>query len=221
MHLEILIEDRSGCRLLEHLLPKLLGPNGTSHSWRLHPYRGLGHIPKGLKQAADPSRRVLLDRLPSLLKGYGKSPGVDAVLVVVDTDQRDCAAFLLELRAVAEQPGAHRQVLFRLAIEEIEAWYLGDRTALKKAYPILRSKILTGYIQDSVCGTWELLASAIGGQTSLTGRAAGQLKHEWADRIGALLDPDANLSPSFQKLRDGIRRLVLSAEGENVRPSPS
>jgi hypothetical protein len=36
----------------------------------------------------------------------------------------------------------------------------------------------------------------------------GQIKHEWADRIGPLLDPEVNQSPSFGKLRDGIRRLI-------------
>jgi hypothetical protein len=39
----------------------------------------------------------------------------------------------------------------------------------------------------------------------------GQVKHQWAERIGPLLDPDSNGSPSFGKLRDGLRRLVAEA----------
>jgi hypothetical protein len=39
----------------------------------------------------------------------------------------------------------------------------------------------------------------------------GQVKCEWAEKIGPLLDPDRNVSPSFGKLRDGLRRLVAEA----------
>jgi hypothetical protein len=40
------------------------------------------------------------------------------------------------------------------------------------------------------------------------GPSAGDLKHEWAAKIGPLLDVDQNLSPSFAKLRDGLRRIA-------------
>lgn len=39
----------------------------------------------------------------------------------------------------------------------------------------------------------------------------GQVKHEWAEKIGPLLDPERNVSPSFIRLRDGLRRLVAEA----------
>jgi hypothetical protein len=106
--------------------------------------------------------------------------------------------------------------LFRLAIEEIEAWYLGDREALRKAYPRVRSDVLTRYTQDSVCGTWELLADAIhpGGSKAIKDNGwplPGQMKHQWAEQIGPWLDIDRNVSPSFKKLRDGLLRLVEEA----------
>ena len=43
------------------------------------------------------------------------------------------------------------------AIEESEAWLLGDREALIAAYPDINLEILDTYVQDSQCGTWELL----------------------------------------------------------------
>lgn len=213
MHIEILTEDSSGQRLLEHLVPKLIGPPGQPHTWRFHAYRGIGRIPAGLSATSDPSRRILLDQLPRLLRGYVRTPGIDAVVVVLDADDRDCASFLSELQAVAASCDASRLALFRLAIEETEAWYLGDRSALQRAYPRARMRVLDNYVPDSVCGTWELVAEAIhpGGARAIQ-RAGwplpGQIKHEWADRIGPLLDPERNLSPSFGKLRDGIRRLA-------------
>ena len=213
MHIEILTEDSSGRRLLEHLLPKLIGQQGEQHTWRLHAYRGVGRIPAKLSPASDPAKRILLDQLPRLLRGYVRTPGVDAVVVVLDADNRDCAAFLSELKTLAASCGASHLTLFRLAIEEVEAWYLGDRSVLVRAYPATKLRVLDNYIQDAVCGTWELLAEAVhpGGVHAIrqTGwPLAGQVKHEWADRIGPLLDPAVNESPSFGKLRDGMRRLT-------------
>lgn len=213
MHIEILVEDSSGEKLLQVLLPQLLGPQGEPHTWHLHAYKGTGQIPKDLVAKADPTKRILLDRLPRLLRGYGKTPGIDAVVVVLDTDKRDCAAFLAELKAVADGCSPAPKTLFRLAIEEIEAWYFGDQDALLKAYPRAKLDVLKRYVQDSACGTWELLADAVypGGSAAIKKAGwplPGQVKHEWAEKVGPLMDLERNVSPSFGKLRDGLRQLV-------------
>lgn len=213
MHIEILVEDSSGEKLLQVLLPQLLGPQGEPHTWHLHAYKGTGQIPKDLVAKADPTKRILLDRLPRLLRGYGKTPGIDAVVVVLDTDKRDCAAFLAELKAVADGCSPAPKTLFRLAIEEIEAWYFGDQDALLKAYPRAKLDVLKRYVQDSACGTWELLADAVhpGGSAAIKKAGwplPGQVKHEWAEKIGPLMGLERNVSPSFGKLRDGFRQLV-------------
>lgn len=225
MHIEILTEDSSGQRLLDHLMPKLIGPYGQPHSWRSHAYRGIGRIPTGLSTSADPSKRILLDQLPRLLRGYVRTQGIDAVVVVLDSDVRDCRTFLTELKSLAASCGATHLTLFRLAIEELEAWHLGDRAAVLHAYPKARMRVLDHYIQDSICGTWELLAEAIyqGGARAIRKAGwplPGQIKHEWADRIGRLLDPETNQSPSFVKLRDGIRRLVSTPPSDEPAPAP-
>ncbi len=214
MHIEILVEDASGEKLLDAVLPKLLGEQGDPHTWRVHSYKGIGRIPKNLKPGTDASKRILLDRLPSVLRGYGKTPGIDAVVVVLDSDRQDCTEFLAELKALVADCNPAPNTLFRLAIEEMEAWYFGDRDALQAAYPRAKADVLGRYAQDSVCDTWELLADAIypGGSAALkkTGwPLPGQIKCEWAERIGPLLEPDRNVSLSFGKLRDGLRRLVM------------
>lgn len=213
MHVEIIVEDSSGHKLLEQLVPRLFGENQNAVTWRLHSYKGLGRIPKDLAKKSDPAKRVLLERLPQLLRGYGKTPGIDAVVVVVDSDTRNCELFLRELAELAETCTPRPTTLFRLAIEEVEAWYLGDRPALTRAFPRARQDVLNRYAQDSICGTWELLADALhpGGAASIK-RAGwplpGDLKHQWAERIGPHMDVDANKSPSFNKLKDGLRRLM-------------
>jgi len=227
MHFEILIEDCSGRRLLEYVVPKIIGPQGGPHTWRLHAYRGMGRIPAHLSPTSDPSKRILLDQLPRLLRGYVRTPGIGAVVVVLDADDRDCADFLAELTSLAASCDASHLTLFRLAIEEVEAWYLGDRPALMRAYPRTKVRVLDNYIQDSVCGTWELLAEAThsGGLQTIRqagGPLAGQVKHEWAERMGPMLDPSTNVSPSFGKFCDGIRRLAgISSSGHLAPPNTS
>lgn len=213
MHIEVLVEDSSGAKLVETLLPMVIGSQGEPHTWRVHLYKGIGRLPPNLSARTDPAKRALLDQLPRLLAGYGKTPGIDAVVVVLDSDQRDCKVFLNELMALLRKCRPAPHTLFRLAIEEIEAWLLGDQRALLAAYPRAKKDVLARYRQDSVCGTWELLADAIHPGGSAAIRTAGwplpgQLKHEWAGQIGPHMDVEANQSPSFCKFRDGLRRLI-------------
>jgi len=214
MHIEILTEDSSGAALLELIVPMVLGGLGEHHTWRIHSYRGIGRLPKGLTANSDPSKRVLLDQLPRILSGYGKTPGIDAVIVVVDTDIRDCKQMLAELTAAAVAAG-RADTIFRLAIEEIEAWYLGDRAAVLQAYPRARKDVLDRYNQDTVCGTWELLADAVhpGGVNAVKASGwplPGQLNHEWAAKIGPEMKLTGNASPSFNKLVEALSRLAAA-----------
>ena len=215
MHFEILTEDRSGGIALNILLGKILGANGTSHSWRLHSYRGIGRIPKNLHTAPDPRKRLLLNHLPSVLRGYGQSlqRGRDCVVVVLDLDTRDCVTFKQELLDVLVAVGLGPRTLFRIAIEEGEAWLLGDRNAVKAAYPRANDAILNNYTQDAVCGTWEVLADAVhpGGSAQLKTAGhptAGRAKCEWARRIAPHMNVDGNQSGSFRVFRDGMRGLA-------------
>ncbi len=218
MHFEVLVEDQSGCAALDILLEKMLGRNHGDHSWRTHAYKGLGHIPRNLHASRDPSRRLLLSRLPELIRGYGNSLGSDSsVIVVVDLDDRDCTAFKNELLDIVRACDPRPTVLFRIAIEESEAWLLGDQVAVKAAYPRAREPVLSRYLQDSICGTWEVLADAVhpGGSADLKklgwGRT-GAAKREWATRIAPHMDPDRNISKSFQVFRDGVRHLAGVAQ---------
>ena len=216
MHFEVLVEDLSGKRMLDILIPKIIS---NQHTYRVISYQGIGHIPKNLTSSTDASRRVLLNRLPSLLKGYGNTYANNpakhsaAVIVVCDLDDRCLKMFRQELFAVLNTCIPRPETRFCIAIEEGKAWLLGDIPAIKSVYPKAKDSVLNNYKNDSICGTWELLANAVfrGGSSSLKKRGwqmVGREKSAWAQKITPYMDVDKNASPSFCYFRDKIRELL-------------
>ena len=91
---------------------------------------------------------------------------------------------------------------FCVAVEEGEAWLLGDISALKAAYPRAKEDVLHGYQNDAICGTWELLADAVftkgaGALEKRGSQAVGREKSAWAEKIAPHMNVDANASPQF------------------------
>ncbi len=215
MHFEILVEDASGKIALEPIMEKIVGPNDLYHSWRIINYSGIGHIPKNLNLKTAPKKRLLLNSLPKVLRGYGKSltPGYTAVVVVVDLDNKDCFAFKRDLLALLNACDPKPETLFRIAIEEMEAWFFGDHNAIKLAFPKAKNHVLNSYVQDSICGTWEKLAEAIypGGAKKLTQQGyplIGKEKCKWAQKIAPHLDVENNQSKTFRVFMRGVKRLA-------------
>ena len=215
MHLEILVEDQSGKKTLEVLIPKLIPADAT---YNIHSYKGIGRIPPNMKDATDPAKRILLTNLPKLLKGYGKTfqgYGADyraAVVLVCDLDNKVLDEFLAELNGVLDACNPRPETRFCLAIEEGEAWFLGDLDAVRRAYRHADRGVLWSYVNDSICGTWEKLADAVysGGAKALEKkgwRAIGAEKMRWAIEISPHMDVEANQSPSFCHFRSEIRSL--------------
>lgn len=71
MHFDILVEDLSGKEALNVLVPKIKADKDT---FSVKSYKGVGHLPKDLKVSkSSNSKRVLLNNLPKLIQGYGKT----------------------------------------------------------------------------------------------------------------------------------------------------
>ena len=213
MHFEVLVEDRSGKTALDILIPKIIG---DQHTFKVIPYRGIGRIPQNLTSPADASKRQLLDQLPRLLRGYGKTypPNYPAaVILVCDLDAKCLRTFRQELFAVLNGCHPKPETRFCIAIEEVEAWLLGDIPAIRATYPKAEVNVLNRYENDSICGTWELLADAVcnGGSSELKikgWQAVGREKSLWSENITPRLDVDNNTSPSFRYFQRKLRELT-------------
>lgn len=216
MHIEFLVEDQSGERMLNRLLPKLLG---DPHTFAIRSYKGVGRIPRNMKDPGQATNRILLENLPKLLKGYGKTfrgygPQYPAAVVLLcDLDDKCQRDFKSQLKEVLARCDPQPEARFCFAIEEGEAWLLGDFKAVRAAYPKAKEAVLNAYVQDSICGTWELLADAVypGGHLALSSkgwRAVGLEKSAWADAITPKLDLDNNQSPSFAHFLQKVKLLL-------------
>lgn len=217
MHFEILVEGQVELTALSILMKDIVGEYGNPHTWKIHKHRGIGRIPDD--PSVDPNKhdQTLLHNLPARLRAYGREDRSDFVVVVlVDLDDRsDCITFKNDLASLLSYCDAEPRTLFRIAIEELEAWFLGDQAAIRSAYPRAKQAVLESYEQDSQCGTWEKLADVVhpGGSSALRkhGKRSVRIleqKWVWAKEICPAMNVDDNQSPSFQQFRDGLRRMT-------------
>lgn len=198
--LEVLVEEPSADRALRLLLPKIV----PGVPFEIRDFRG---------------KDGLLRELPRRLRGY--RPWIDSastcVVVVVDRDDDDCVALKSRLEQMAKEagfrtesgPAGGAQILNRIVIEELEAWFFGDIPALKRAYPKVSptlDKQARYRDPDAIAGgTWEALERVLREHGYHT---TGLRKLEAATEIAEHMDVEANRSRSFQVFRDGLRRLV-------------
>lgn len=182
---------------LQAALPQLLPPE---KSFRIQVFGG---------------KRDLLAKLDSRLRGYAKWLSDDyRIVVAVDRDNEECLALKKRMEEAANRAGlltrtraAARpwQVVNRIAIEELEAWYFGDWQAVRRAYPRVSATIpnKAAYrIPDAIAGgTWEAFERILKQYGYFT---TGLRKVEAARAIAAHIDPSRNRSQSFGLFVDTI-----------------
>lgn len=157
MIVHALVEGPSEKAFLEPWAKRLL----KGHELRAYPHQGKGKLQPG---RAERTARGLLDQLPAKLAAFGRSLQRDQerVLVLVDADNDDVAELKRQLDALEAALDPAPVVVFRFAIEEMEAFYLADLKALAAAFPDFDRALAQSYVPDSICGTWELFGRVVG-----------------------------------------------------------
>jgi hypothetical protein len=198
MLVHVLVEGPSDKVLIEGWAPRAF----SGHQFRVHIHQGKGQLRKLSDAKAGPGRgRGLLDLLPSTLRGFASSPD-QAVLVLLDADDDNCFELKKALVEVHQAVAPELPVVFRIAVEETEAYYLGDLAGFKKAFPDADLELARDYVPDSICGTAERVAAVLGEDTLR--------KVDWAEAMAPYLttSPEKSRSPSFKALIAGIDKLV-------------
>jgi len=203
LHIELLVEELSAEKTLHNLLPQIIT---GEHTYRIITFQG---------------KTDMLAKLPFLLKGYSR--WIDEnfrIVVLIDRDNLDCHILKSNLEQMAlnadliTKSGAINNqkfsVINRIAIEELESWFLGDPEAVRSAYP----KVSKSFERKSAFrnpdniqgGTWEALERVLqkGGYFS-----TGLRKIEAANEISKFMHPLNNRSRSFQVFWNGLRDLLV------------
>ena len=208
MHLEFLVEEASLESALTQLLPKILPSTVSS---KIHAFRG---------------KTDLLAKLPNRLKGYQAWLPPDWKLVIlIDEDREDCLELKQELEIMAISSGLITksscqkdksfQVLNRIVVEELEAWFFGDVEAIRQAYPKVSANLATQQkyrSPDAIKGgTWEALERVL----RKAGYHQGGLeKYKASSEISQYMNPALNRSQSFQVFYKGLLQSIDSPEAE-------
>lgn len=182
---------------LRELLPRILG---SQIDFQIHPSL---------------SKNDLLKKLPERLKGYSKwLPDEWRVVVIVDRDDDECVRLKRRLEEMASRArlrtrssthGSEWQLVNRIAVEELEAWYFGDWEAVRMAYPRVPETLpnRSGFRDPDAIrgGTWERLEKVLKEAGYFS---TGLRKIELARELGGLVDPNRNRSQSFNLFRDAL-----------------
>ena len=196
MHFEFLLEEESAEKLLDNLLPEIIT---GEHTYRCIRFQG---------------KMDLLKNLAIELKGYSNwIPKEYKIIVLVDRDREDCKLLKKELDKIATKAGlitksnpknGYFQIMNRIAVEELEAWFFGDAEAMRGAYPKLSASFenKSSYRDpDNIVNTWEAMERILQRNGYFK---TGLRKTEAAYEISKNMQPLKNRSKSFQVFWQGI-----------------
>lgn len=178
INLVFLLEEPSAKEALDRLLPRILP---ADVSFRCIPHEGKQDLEKSI---------------PVKLRCWTVP---DTWFVVIrDKDQDDCAGLKQKLQTLCDDNG-RPETLVRIAVHELESWFLGDLAAVAKAY---NSPNLGKRQNGKKYRNPDALANA---QEELKKLVKGYQKMAGARAIAPHLSLEHNTSTSFQQLLSGLR----------------
>ena len=196
-HFEFLVEERSMEAFLRACLPGILPKSCT---YEIYAHQG---------------KDALLRKLENRLKAYSNWLLPECrIVVIVDRDNDDCQELKSTLERICKNAGLRSrrtaggpdwQVVTRLAIEELEAWYFGDWQAVCSAFPRASPNTprQAKYRNPDAIenGTWEAFERVLKQRGYFR---QGLAKVEAATAVGQQIDPSRNQSQSFNVFHNAI-----------------
>ena len=181
INLVFVLEEPSAKDLLEGLLPRLLPEDVAVHYLV---FEGKQDLEKQIKRK---------------LRGWQRPDS--AFVVLRDQDAADCRVVKAKLSGLVSESG-QTSTLVRVACRELESWVIGDWAAVAQAFdkPHLAAQSTKEAYRNP-----DSLSLPVG---ELRKFIPEYQKRDGARRVGRLLDPARNQSPSFRAFCSGVRRLL-------------
>ena len=162
-------------------------------------------------------KQDLLKNLQNRLHGLTNYfPPVDHLFVLIDRDQENCHDLKSRLETTAKNvgfvtrtmaSGQSWQLVNRIVIEELEAWYRGDWEAVRAVYPGVNPNVArrSKYRDPDAIrgGTWEALERLLKSEFP-----EGLRKSELARNVSKHIDPRRSRSHSFKVFCAAVRDAV-------------
>ncbi len=117
--LEIFVEEKSMEEFLRILLPKILSDNWRlDHNYFIRSFEGKNNLQKSL---------------PKQVRAFSYYSEKIGLVVVQDQDSADCKILKSKLSKLILD-NSNLPHMIRIVCKELESWYLGDLSAINKAY---------------------------------------------------------------------------------------
>ena len=145
------------------------------------------------------------------------------IVVLIDEDREDCLKLKKQLEDITRSAGLITksscqkyksfQVLNRIVVGELEAWFFGDVEAICQAYPKVSPNLANQQPYrdpDAIKGgTWEAWERVL----KKAGYHPGGLeKYKASSEISQYMNPKSNRSKSFQVFYQGLLEIINSKQ---------
>lgn len=184
--LEILVEEPSMAEFLRIVVPNLL-PDG----W---------HLDYNVFIRKHQGKSDLKKSIPTKLKAFSRWNEPVGFIIMQDQDSNDCRLLKQELQALCHDY-ERIPILIRIVCRELEAWYLGDMSAIQKAYPSFKAKSYAGkskFRKPDFCNAKDELKKIL---PSYQETSAARI-------IAPHIQAENNNSESFRQFVTGFKRFI-------------
>ncbi|MFQ3610918.1 MAG: DUF4276 family protein [Fimbriimonadales bacterium] len=198
-YLIFFVEEPSMESFLRSFLPRFIGQD---IELRFYVFQGKHDMLKKLKERLTTYGTWLTDEY--------------RIFILIDQDDDDCHKIKQQIEAWVRDAGlasrshadpnkpSQWQVVTRIVITELEAWYFGDWEAVRMAYPRVSKDIhrkASYRVPDQITNPSETLEQIMQRAKYFS---TGLRKIELASTLGSLISPKRNRSGSFQKFYEAL-----------------
>jgi hypothetical protein len=186
IRLEFLLEEKSMENVLKIILPRILPTEyRLNENYFLRPHSGKSDLQKSI---------------PKKVKVFSHYHEKVILIILQDQDSSNCAELKIKLAQLCKNNG-NCPFLIRIVCRELEAWYLGDMSAIESAYPGFAAQKHRGkkkFRNPDHCNAFDELRKLI----------PEFQKHTASNKIPQFFNLKQNQSPSFQNFKSGLTRIL-------------